>query len=277
MRSYRDAKLLAQALRHALLDRKNVYLGRGESLELVSNMFGLRDWNTLSARIKAPGSDDGDNRHGFREEADDERRISHDKRQYTGFYKHESGILANICLEDNILTGQLTGQMPVVFEYEGNDTFYSARYGARLLFCKNADGRVTGHICQQGGEEIEWKRVTRLEAEETEAGLKHRIQKNEPAPNTEAMLRKLINGLLEGNPDYNIMSAMQARAIREQYDFLHQCLASAGDVLSVSFIGVQDDGCDAYHVKHDKRLFRWTLCLDPGGKKIVLSWCYPGG
>jgi ATP-dependent Lon protease len=52
MRDFRDAKAMAQALR-ASLTAKTVTISHGESLELVSKMFGVADWNTLSAQIQA--------------------------------------------------------------------------------------------------------------------------------------------------------------------------------------------------------------------------------
>jgi len=51
MRDFRDAKAMAQSLREAL-GAKNISIAHGESLELVSRMLGVADWNTLSALIK---------------------------------------------------------------------------------------------------------------------------------------------------------------------------------------------------------------------------------
>ncbi len=52
MRDFRDAKVMAQTLR-ASLTAKTVTISHSESLELVSKMFGVADWNTLSAQIQA--------------------------------------------------------------------------------------------------------------------------------------------------------------------------------------------------------------------------------
>lgn len=52
MRDFRDAKAMAQTLRDALTT-KSVTMTHSESLELVSRLFGFRDWNTLSARIQS--------------------------------------------------------------------------------------------------------------------------------------------------------------------------------------------------------------------------------
>jgi hypothetical protein len=52
MRDFRDAKAMARALRGALA-AKGLSISHGESLELIAKLFGLKDWNTLSARIQA--------------------------------------------------------------------------------------------------------------------------------------------------------------------------------------------------------------------------------
>jgi hypothetical protein len=59
MRDFRDAKVMAHALRDAL-KAKAVQITRSESLELIANAFSFADWNILSAKIEAarPRSDD---------------------------------------------------------------------------------------------------------------------------------------------------------------------------------------------------------------------------
>jgi ATP-dependent Lon protease len=51
MRDFRDAKSMAQTLRESLTT-KAVTISHGESLELVSKMLGVADWNTLSALLQ---------------------------------------------------------------------------------------------------------------------------------------------------------------------------------------------------------------------------------
>jgi len=51
MRDFRDAKAMARTLREVLAAR-NLKLTVGESLELTARLFGVSDWNTLSAAIE---------------------------------------------------------------------------------------------------------------------------------------------------------------------------------------------------------------------------------
>ncbi|MBR0985143.1 LON peptidase substrate-binding domain-containing protein [Bradyrhizobium liaoningense] len=56
MRDFRDAKAMAQTLRESLTG-KAVTVSHSESLELVSRMLGVADWNTLSALLHAERRD----------------------------------------------------------------------------------------------------------------------------------------------------------------------------------------------------------------------------
>ena len=59
MRDFRDAKVMAHALRDAL-KAKAIETTHSESLELIANTFGFANWNIMSARIEAarPRADD---------------------------------------------------------------------------------------------------------------------------------------------------------------------------------------------------------------------------
>jgi hypothetical protein len=52
MRDFRDAKAMARTLRSALA-AKGLKITASESLELIAQAFGLRDWNTLAAMLRA--------------------------------------------------------------------------------------------------------------------------------------------------------------------------------------------------------------------------------
>ena len=57
MRTYRDAKAMAKAMREALAE-KELAVSHSEALEIVARQFGLGTWNILSAKI-GEGADDG--------------------------------------------------------------------------------------------------------------------------------------------------------------------------------------------------------------------------
>jgi hypothetical protein len=56
MRDFRDAKTMAHTLRSALKS-KAVEVTHSDCLELIAKAFGFDNWNVLSAKIAAGGSD----------------------------------------------------------------------------------------------------------------------------------------------------------------------------------------------------------------------------
>jgi hypothetical protein len=72
MRDFRDAKVMARALRDAL-NAKAIEITHSESLELIANAYGLANWNILCAKIDATGARADDERNpspiGVREPA----------------------------------------------------------------------------------------------------------------------------------------------------------------------------------------------------------------
>jgi hypothetical protein len=55
MRDFRDAKAMARILR-AAFSAKGLKITIGQALELIAEMFGEADWNTLAAAIRAEGT-----------------------------------------------------------------------------------------------------------------------------------------------------------------------------------------------------------------------------
>jgi hypothetical protein len=52
MRDFRDAKLMAKAMREALAAR-NLGISHSEALEIVARQFGVETWNVLSSKLEA--------------------------------------------------------------------------------------------------------------------------------------------------------------------------------------------------------------------------------
>ena len=64
MRTFRDAKAMAKAMRAALAARK-VEISHSEALEIVARQFGVGSWNILSAKIDSGGQGGGESAIAF--------------------------------------------------------------------------------------------------------------------------------------------------------------------------------------------------------------------
>ena len=87
-----------------------------------------------------------------------------------------------------------------------------------------------------------------------------------PKPGTEAAVRKLTEGLIGGEPDYDAMTPDMARLTRQQLGNLHRDLSKLGAIQSVEFRGVGKSGRDTYLLHHEKGVSRWAIGLDEKGK-----------
>jgi hypothetical protein len=92
---------------------------------------------------------------------------------------------------------------------------------------------------------------------------------------TEAALRRLIDGIISGKPNYDEMSAALAEATRQQLPVLHPGLAELRAVESIRFLGVGPQGEDVYTVRHENGASHWRIALDSKGM-IVTAWVTPG-
>jgi len=87
-----------------------------------------------------------------------------------------------------------------------------------------------------------------------------------PKPGTEAAVRKLVVGLISGEPDYHAMTPDMARLTRQQLGNLHRDLGKLGALQSVEFSGVGRSGRDTYVLHHEQGVSRWAIGLDEKGK-----------
>lgn len=292
MRDFRDAKAMAQTLREAL-NARSVALTHSECLELIAKILGFQDWNVLAARIQsepqpiephasmratapsqAPSQTDADpSGTSTRQEIAVDTAVLD---LYVGFYQLSDGAVFTVTREDHHLVTRLTGQ-GVVPIYALSDTEFFARVvDARVSFIPGAKRQpATSLILHQGGRSIPMPRIDGATAQEIARRTEARMKSPSASPGTEAALRRLIDGIASGQPNYDEMSSLLADATREQLPKLQPGLAELGPVQSAGFLGVSAQGEDVYTVRHDSGASHWRIALDSKGK-ISTAWVTPG-
>ncbi|WP_298270781.1 glyoxalase superfamily protein [uncultured Bradyrhizobium sp.] len=280
MRDFRDAKAMAQTLREAL-GARSIPLTHSDSLELIAKLFGQRDWNTLAARIQVAGppstlaqtaepaaeSPPMTARH---EVAVDPAVLDH----YSGFYRLSDRTVFTVTPDGHHLMMQLTGQRSVRFFAESTTEFFAKIVDAQVSFVVGPDRRATSLILHQNGSDIPMARIDAATATKIADQTAERVKNQSASPGTEAALHRLIDGIASGNPDYNEMSPALAAATRKQMQWL-QPLADLGNIQSIRFLGVGEQGEDVYSVRHTNGAAHWRIALDDKGI-ISTAWVTPG-
>jgi hypothetical protein len=135
---------------------------------------------------------------------------------------------------------------------------------SQYSFLVGEQGRVTGVRVRSRGLDFIAPRIDAATCEEIHARLAARIQSKAPAPGSEAALRRLIDGLISGTPNYDEMSAPLAHVLREQLPQLHVIARYLGAVQSVTFKYVGKDGSDVYEVHRENGVAQWRIALADG-------------
>jgi Glyoxalase superfamily protein/Domain of unknown function (DUF3471) len=282
MRDFRDAKAMAQTLREAL-SAKTVSLTHSESLELIAKVLGCRDWNALAARIQssngttsspaAPPSP-GANLSG----QSARQKIAVDAAildGYAGYYQLSENAVFTVTREGDHLLTRLTGQSDVPVYAQSPSEFFADVVDAQITFVQDERGRTTSLILHQGGASYRMPRIDTATAQQITSRTEERVKSQTASPGTEAALRRLIDGIISGKPNYDEMSAMLAEATRQQLPNLQPGLAELRAVVSVTFLGVSAQGEDVYTVRHENGASHWRIALDSKGT-IEIAWVTPG-
>lgn len=93
-----------------------------------------------------------------------------------------------------------------------------------------------------------------------------RIKENSPIPGSEVALRRHIEAVLRGQPDYDQMGEQLAHAVRQRLPMAQKELAPFGELQSVTFKGVGRGGWDVYDANFAGGSAEWRINLIPDGK-----------
>lgn len=85
-------------------------------------------------------------------------------------------------------------------------------------------------------------------------------------PGSDTALRKLIEGLASGMPDYSSMTTELAESTRDSLADLQRSVSRMGAVREIELRGVDDQGHNVYEVRHEKGWVEWYIGLAADGK-----------
>lgn len=95
-----------------------------------------------------------------------------------------------------------------------------------------------------------------------------------PRPGSEAAVRRNIQDLIDGTPNYSLMSRELAETIRLQLPRLRHDLGSLGPIASVTFRYVGTEGLDVFDVTMANGSLQSGIFAEPDGK-IETAWIHP--
>lgn len=184
---------------------------------------------------------------------------------YVGFYQLGDNAVVTVTRDGKQLAAQVTGQPAYLIYPQGNTEFFFKVVDAQINFITDAKGQATSLILHQGGGNFLMKRIDATTAQQIASKTAEKVKSQSASPGTEAALRRLVDGVISGKPNYDEMSPALAEATRHQLPNLQPYLAQLGAVQSVKFLGVSPQGEDVYTVRQENGASHWRITLDSKG------------
>jgi CubicO group peptidase (beta-lactamase class C family) len=186
---------------------------------------------------------------------------------FVGTYQMPHGTFT-FTREGERLLSQATGQGQVEIFPESERVYFSKSVDAVITFQMNAQGRPSGVVLRQDGQEFAGKRLEDAAAKsvtEALAIVNKSYREQKPLPGSEAMLRKLIEDLTAGTPDYARMSPEFAAATRASLASLQKELTGFGPISALVLERVNPDGAAIYHMTWKQAAGETGILLGPNG------------
>jgi hypothetical protein len=92
-----------------------------------------------------------------------------------------------------------------------------------------------------------------------------KFQSQTATPGSEAALRRMIDALRTGQPNYDEMTPWLAKMVKEILADLQQPYVRWGAVQSIKFTRVDMTGGDVYDVRQDHGRSEWMIYLNASG------------
>ena len=194
---------------------------------------------------------------------------------YAGAYRQ--GRFAVVTLSrsgDHLTARQGMQDLGDLYPASDRDWFFTAS-PARLSFQVGADGTPTAFVRHANDADTSVPRISAAEAKQIADELATKVKDKIQDPATEAALRRTIEELRAGKPDYERMSPNLANDARLQRADMQTMLTEFGAVKSIAFKGVGPAGADIYDVVFDNHATEWRLLLGADGKTESIGLTIP--
>jgi hypothetical protein len=188
---------------------------------------------------------------------------------YVGAYQLAPNAVLMVTREGDQMYTQLTGQPKFEIFPKADREFFLKVVDAQLTFDVGVDGKATRVTLHQNGMDLPAPRLNEVEAKraaESQTAAAKRFQDQKQDPRTEAVLRRLVDELRRGQPDYDQMTPAFADVTRQQLPQIQAALQQLGAMQAVTFKGVGEGGLDIYTAKFENGALEFRILLGDDGK-----------
>jgi len=182
-----------------------------------------------------------------------------------GHYRFQSGLIMSIQQSGDKLTVKSTGQQPQYLTPSDDGRFSYASGQASLSFDLDPSGKgKTLHI-HFDDRSLPATRIDDATAQKVNDALELKIKNQTHDPACATTLKRLIEELRAGKPDYSKMTLALAQATRTQLPMLQPRVLELGALKEVKFTSVFQTGAEVFDATFENGTTQWLLFCLPNG------------
>jgi hypothetical protein len=187
--------------------------------------------------------------------------------KFVGYYQLGPDAFFTVTRNGDRFFYQVPGYPIVEIFPESGTKFFATVAALQLSFVTDAQGRATETELHHDGVDRPGKRIDESAMKKLEANREARVANKTPSPGTEAFLRRHIESLEKGQPNYEEMMPDVAAIVRRQLPGTMAMIARWGALKSITFKSVGPAGKDIYDVAFDHGRAEWRIApLSSDGK-----------
>lgn len=187
-------------------------------------------------------------------------------KRLTGHYATPDGVIITISVKGDHLLSEALGQSLELYPQSSTEAF-AKTVDEQFLFEDDAHGQVADAVIQAPRSRITAVKISDAEAARRAAALAARQRAKVGTPGSAAAVRRSLEQLAAGKPDYSQMGATLAQITRAQLGLLQPQLQALGAIQSIQFKAPGPAGSDVYTVAFAKGMvLDVTIVLSPDGK-----------
>jgi CubicO group peptidase (beta-lactamase class C family) len=186
---------------------------------------------------------------------------------YVGQYQVGPYLVVTIAREGDRLFWHYPGEPKSEMFPASEKEWFLADIDVQDTFETDSQGNAAQVTTRQNGRQtLLGKRIDDAEASRITTELATRVKNQTPQAGIEVVLRRDIDEMLHGAPQYDHMSAGLAGAVRQQLPQLQSIFGGLGPVQNISFRRVEPDGSNVYDIKFANGNTEWHVLLGADGK-----------
>ncbi|MGO9804121.1 MAG: M56 family metallopeptidase [Steroidobacteraceae bacterium] len=185
--------------------------------------------------------------------------------QYVGFYVRGAHLVHAVTRDGTRLFMQIPDYDYDRTELVADSPLYFTAAGIPITFVRDAQGQVTGLVQHNADAPVPMPRVDAPTARAIMVNNDAKYQSQTPTAGSYVALRRLVDGVLAGKPDYDQMTPWYAQ-LAAQMVRLDRRFTRMGAVQSIEFRGVNTLGDDVYEVHQEGGISTWMIVLDSNGR-----------